>query len=80
MQKSPMNLTHLLTSGYQDMCLSPSSNILVCGVTGCGKERKGAEVGCTPSFLSIQPYPPLVEKERGDTLRLMKETDRGHWV
>ena len=44
-QKSPMSLTHLLTSGYQDMCLSPSSNILVCGVTGCGKERKGAEVG-----------------------------------
>ena len=43
--RSPMSLTHLLTSGYQDMCLSPSSNILVCGVTGCGKERKGAEVG-----------------------------------
>ena len=39
-----MSLTHLLTSGYQHICPSPSPNI-VCGVTGCGKRREGAEVG-----------------------------------
>jgi hypothetical protein len=39
-----MSLTHLLTSGYVDMCPSPSSNI-VCGVTGCGNRREGAEKG-----------------------------------
>jgi hypothetical protein len=39
-----MSLTHLLTSGYLDMCPSPSSNH-VCGITGCGKKREGAEMG-----------------------------------